>query len=223
MTKKVIVKQSIFKSWSPLFNDPPGGDMNEYRQYIFDHVSYVKVMHILKLRPEECSVGKHSHRMVCPFKFHKNGRERTGSFRFSEQDKTFICFGCNEHGNLLKFLTLYCGGCEQYNLKKLSGMAGLLEDTSAWIAESIVEQDAEIVIKEANYKLLFDSGLAIRDYLRSIKNKEIYSNECEWADRMFIKIDKCFNTIEYDNIDDAKKILENIINSISKRKLENKL
>ncbi len=220
MIKKVKPKDKshVFKTWSPMFKGIPDGDMNEYRQYIFDHIKFSKVMSMLKLQPEECATSRYSHRMICPFKFHKNGRERTGSFRFSDQKNTFTCFGCNENGDILKFLSLYSGGCEQFHLKKLAGLAGLLEDTTIWVANDYAEQDNEIAAKEANYQMLFNAGLLIREYLKNIKNKSIYNEECEWADQMFLKIDKYFYAIEQNDTQLTEKLLNNVTNSINKRK-----
>lgn len=223
MTKKIKQTKhkddkSIFRTWSPMFKENPDGDMNEYRQYILEHIKFSKVMRALKLQPEECLTTRYSHRMICPFKFHKNGRERTGSFRFSDQKNIFTCFGCNEAGDTLKFLSLYRGGCEQFHLKKLAGLAGLLEDTTAWIANDYTEQENEASAKEANYQTLFNAGLLVRNYLNEIKSKNIYMAECEWADKMFIKIDKYFDVIEQDNIEDAEKLFNNLSNSINKRK-----
>jgi hypothetical protein len=222
MIKKIkTIKKNdkyIFRTWSPMFKGIPDGDMNEYRQYIFDRVKFSKVLHALKLRPEECSTARYTHRMICPFKFHKNGHERTGSFRISDSKNVFTCFGCNEAGDILKFLSLYSGGCEQYNLKKLASLAGLLDDTSIWIANDYTEQDNEANIKSVNYQTLFNVGLILRNYLNAIKDKNIYIVECEWVDQMFVKIDKYFDAIEQDSIEDAQKIYDSVDKSIVKRK-----
>ncbi len=203
----------------PTWRKPPPDDFNDYRQYIFDHTSFAKIMRDYKLRVEECSTAKYTHKMVCPFKFHKNGRERTGSFRFNDKKKTFTCFGCTEGGDILKFLQLYCGGDEQYNLQRLAKMAGLIEDGQIQVPHDYKEPEVAPIV-ETNYKTLFDAGLLLRQYLLDIKNvnKEIYPKECEWVDQMLMKIDKYFNTIDEENIQDAQKIYNNLFSSLRKRR-----
>lgn len=214
-----IKKDDVFVSWSPTFKDAPGGDLNEYRQYIYDHVKFSDVLRALKLRPEECSTNRYSHRMICPFKFHKNGRERTGSFRFSDEKKIFTCFGCNESGDILKFLSLYCGGYEQFHLKKLISFAGLSNNIDEWTANKI-EPDEDLKRREEVYRMQFNAGILLRDHLKQIKKHKLYLDECEWADRMFIKIDKYFDGIMQDNIEEAQKLFDKLTHSISKRRIK---
>jgi hypothetical protein len=223
--KKLLTKEddkSIFKSWSSIFSDTPGGDMNEYREYIFERIKFSKVLHTLKLQPVDAVTDRYTHKMICPFKFHKNGRERTGSFRFSDKKQVFTCFGCNCSGDVLKFLSLYCGGDDQFNLKRLAGIAGLLENVGDWIPNVDDEDEyREIGIREANHQKLFDTGLLLRDYLNSVRPAKIYSSECEWVDNMFIKIDKCFAGFEQDNIEEAQKMYDDVNKAITKRKNKN--
>lgn len=200
----------------PTWNNHQINDFDDYKQYIFDHISFVKIMQGFNLYPEQCSSGKYSHRMICPFKFHKNGREKTGSFRFSEKNKLFMCFGCCEGGGILRFLQLYRGGCEQYNLKKLAILAGLIQDNEIVLPDSYIIPEYKEQ-KENNYKILFDAGILLRNYINDLKDTIIYKNECEWADQMFVKIDKYFSMIDEENLEDAKKIYNNLNNSIKRR------
>src|SRR5258708_1217590 len=79
-------------------------DFVEYKQYILEHVSFVKVLRDLNIKPVSCSTGKYTHKMTCPFKFHKNGKERTASFRLHDKKNIFTCFGCGSYGSILDFL-----------------------------------------------------------------------------------------------------------------------
>ena len=155
--------------------------------------------------------------MTCPFKFHKNGRERTGSFRFNEKKKTFTCFGCNESGDILRFLQYYVGGWEQYHLEKLAEMAGLIKDGEIQIPVEYLDIEQEPP-KETNHKILFNAGLLLRQHILKLKNSKIYNDECEWADQMLIKIDKYFDTIDEENLEDAQRIYNNLQNAIKRRK-----
>jgi len=191
-------------------------DLNDYRQFIFDHVSFVEVLKRFNLRSEECSTGKYTHRMICPFLFHKNGKERTASFRFNDKTKKFSCYGCNEGGDVLDFLRLFNGGYDQFNLRKLAVMAGLIEDNKIKLPENFIISEA-CPQKETNYKVFFDSGILLRQYLLGLIDKDIYLEECEWADQMLIKVDKYFSLIDEENIKDAQKIYNKLNRAIEKR------
>jgi CHC2 zinc finger len=191
-------------------------DLMDYYEYIMEHVSFVQLLKRFKLKPEGCSTGTFTHRMICPFKFHKRGRERTPSFRLNENKKTFMCFGCLERGDILKFMQLYCGGYEQYNLERLSAMFNLAENGNFIIPENYIIPQEEI--RENNYKIRVETGLVLRDYLKEIKGTKIYQNECNWADDTLIKIDKCFDEIDSEDLESSKEIYAKIKISIDKRK-----
>lgn len=46
-------------------------------------------------------------KIICPFKFHKNGRESTPSFYFYPQNNAFYCFGCKSSRFAVDFVSLY--------------------------------------------------------------------------------------------------------------------
>jgi len=199
------------------FEQPGADDYILYKDFILERISFVKILRSLKLRPEECSTGKYTHRMICPFKFHKGGRERTGSFRLNEKKKTFTCFGCNESGDILRFLQYYVGGWEQLHLEKLAEMAGLIKNGEIQLPKEYQNIEQELP-KETNFKILFDAGLLLRQHILDVKGTKRYIEECEWADKMLIKIDKYFAQIEEENIEDARKIYDNLNNTIKRRK-----
>lgn len=199
------------------FERPGADDYSNYRDFIFDKISFVKILKGFKLRPEECSAGRYTHRMTCPFKFHKNGRERTSSFRFNEKKKTFTCFGCNESGDILRFLQYYVGGWEQYHLEKLAEMAGLVKDGELQIPAEYTNIEPEPP-KETNHRILFNTGLLLRQYILELKDSDKYERECEWADEMLAKIDKYYDSIDEENIEDALRIYNNLNSAIKRRK-----
>lgn len=199
------------------FDATGADDYNNYRDFIFERISFEKILRNFKLKPEECSTGKYTHRMTCPFKFHKNGRERTGSFRFNERKKTFTCFGCNESGDILRFLQYYVGGWEQYHLERLADMAGLIKDGEIQIPAEYLNIEHGLP-KETNHKILFNAGLSLRQYIMELQGSRMYYKECEWADDMLTKIDKYFNIIDEENLEDAQRIYNNLQNAIKKRR-----
>lgn len=191
-------------------------DYCDYRQFILDRVDFAKVLYQLGLHPEDCSTGKYTHRMVCPFKFHKNGQERTGSFRFNNKKNTFVCFGCGENSNILHFLQVYIGGWEQLHLEKLAMMFGLIKDGQIQVPEGYVEQ--EITIQETNAPIIHSIGIMLRDYLLAVKGSPNYAKECEWCDDQLEKVDKHFLDVDEEDLEAAKSVYEKLEKAIERRK-----
>jgi hypothetical protein len=48
----------------------------------------------------------YSNKCKCPFKFHKNGNERTPSFGLIRNTNNFYCFGCKSAGGPVNFVSL---------------------------------------------------------------------------------------------------------------------
>ena len=46
-------------------------------------------------------------KIVCPFRHHANGNERTGSFRYYHEDNSFWCFGCKVGRKPSDFVAAY--------------------------------------------------------------------------------------------------------------------
>jgi len=44
-------------------------------------------------------------KIICPFKSHKNGKERTPSFNFYAHTNSFNCFGCKTGGSCCEFVS----------------------------------------------------------------------------------------------------------------------
>jgi hypothetical protein len=203
------------------FDLPDADDYSRYKDLIFERISFAKMLRGFKLNPEECSTGKYTHRMVCPFSFHKKGRERTGSFRFNDKKKTYTCFGCNESGDILHFLQRYMGGWEQFHLEKMAIVAGLVTEGDIQVPAGYINIEQEPP-KETNHKLLFNTGLLLRQYILEIKGTKRYREECEWADEMLVKIDKYFDAIDEENMTDAQRIQDNLSNAIKRRRKDKK-
>jgi len=206
-------KNGIDPSWGGSMSE----DFVEYKTYILEHVSFITVLKYFKLKPEVCPTGKYTHRMVCPFSFHKNGKERTGSFRLDEKKGTYMCFGCTEGGDVLKFLQLYRGGAEEFNLRRLAVIGGLIKDGEMVIPDNYIEPEVEPP-KKTNHRILFNAGILLRQYLLDLRGADCYNKECEWVDQMLIKIDKYFAMIDEENLIDAEKIYDNLNSSITRRK-----
>lgn len=192
-------------------------DFTEYKDFILDRITFTKILKKFKLRPDGCAAGKYTHRMVCPFVFHKGGNERTGSFRIDDKNNRFCCFGCTETGDILKFLQIYKGGNDTVWLYKLAGYAGLLSAEGIDLPEDYQAPEPEAP-QETNYRIKFEAGLLLRQYLLEIPTGASYKDECEWADEQLAKIDKYFALIEDTNMEDAQNIHNNLSNAIKRRK-----
>lgn len=190
-------------------------DFLEYKQFILENVSFTQALDHFKLRYEDCNNGKYTHKMICPFKFHKNGRERTGSFRFNNNEGIFTCFGCNSGGTLLDFLFLLAGVGDEYNLRRLAGIGGLIKDGILSIPADYISRIEEF--REKNYDILFNIGVFLRKYLSNIRENKGYIKECEWVDRTLIKVDEYFSSISEEDLNTAKKIFEDVKISVERR------
>ena len=48
-------------------------------------------------------------KIICPFIQHKNGKEKSPSFKIYDQTNSFHCFGCQRSGSVIDFLHYYEG------------------------------------------------------------------------------------------------------------------
>jgi hypothetical protein len=193
-------------------------DFVEYKDFILKNSSFVKVLSFLNLHFEACITGKYTHRMTCPFQFHKNGQERTASFRFNDNTNRYMCYGCSSKGNVLDFLSIYVGGGDEYNLRRLASINGLINDGILNIPSHYISTQSEFS-KQSNINILSDIGMCLRQYLLDVKTEPNYAEECIWIDQLFMKVDEYFATINEDDIENAKKIFANLKKTIEKRKM----
>jgi CHC2 zinc finger len=85
------------------YSEEPGktGDTpassKKYSQELIQRANAVPIIHLFKLY--KIRVDQFNKRTACPFKFHKNGQERTPSFWYYPDTNSFNCFGCHTGGS----------------------------------------------------------------------------------------------------------------------------
>lgn len=53
------------------------------------------------------NINKNNTKCICPFKFHKNGKENSASFNFYPKTNTYWCFGCKAGSSPIDFVKNY--------------------------------------------------------------------------------------------------------------------
>jgi len=79
-------------------------DKNEYKALITkaNALDIKKLFHIYNVK-----IDPYSKKAICPFVFHKNGRESTASFQYYPATNTFYCHGCKSGNYCVNFVSLY--------------------------------------------------------------------------------------------------------------------
>lgn len=165
-----------------------------------EHVSLLSVLerNNVKLEQDINSKRGWSHKAICPFKSHKNGRERTPSFGYNSKEDRFNCFGCRKFGRSVEFLSIL------NNLNHLDAARELLSEAG------IDPSDARILIDTSNDKinnLLFDFSKYLFDLLSLNKNNIKYM---EYIDKIIYCFDMYFNYITSKGILDINQFTQRI-------------
>jgi len=96
--------------------------------------------------------------IVCPFPFHKAGKERTGSFGYNFNTDRFHCFGCGKSGQTVEFISFKEG------IPRLIIAERLVRERIGYLPNNVVvEEDIDPQID----RLLFDFSKYINAKLLS--------------------------------------------------------
>ena len=150
-----------------------------------------------------------THKCTCPSKDHKGGQERTPSFYFSEESRTYKCFGCGLWGDAFDFISLVRSLpadviVDQYitnNKIDVSALAG--------------EVQQRFDISELNY----DMSTKLREHLKAQLDAESYNKERVWVDRTFRRIDERFLKLTNEDYEKARQFYMQILMELERRKL----
>jgi hypothetical protein len=71
-------------------------------QELVQRANAVPIVHLFKLY--KIRIDRFNRRVTCPFKFHKNGQERTPSFWYFPETNSFNCYGCHNGGGPTDFV-----------------------------------------------------------------------------------------------------------------------
>jgi hypothetical protein len=92
-----------------------------------------------------------THKATCPFKSHKNGRERTPSFSYNSKEDRFFCFGCNKSGKAVEFIAFTEGRNKLEVARDILAYAGVNEHDAVFIADDSNEKINEILFDFAKF------------------------------------------------------------------------
>jgi DNA primase len=97
--------------------------------------------------------------IVCPFKFHKGGRENTGSFTYYPNTNSFHCYGCKT------------GGPFAHGVEFIASMDGLSKAKAAFkilrLFASDVDEDGDVVVGENSserLEIMMDFSNTVREF-----------------------------------------------------------
>lgn len=102
------------------------------KDYYQELISKANTVPITKLfRMYGVRLDEHNKKSTCPFKSHKGGRERTGSFYYYPETNSFFCFGCRIGGQ-------HAHGCEF-----VAAMDGITKVQAAYKILQLFESDVD--------------------------------------------------------------------------------
>lgn len=152
---------------------------------------------------------------TCPFKTHKGGLERTGSFYFYPETNSFYCFGCK------------IGGKSKHAVELVSAIEGITSHAAAKKIISLFNSDIGSCIDyDDNFnvseqlEIMMDFSNIVREFRNLYldpSSQEFIEKRCEVYDMLNLKHDMNIETLQY-VIDQLKEQIKIYVSS-----LENKI
>lgn len=189
-------------------------ELAKLKLVVYDRLSFTSLLRGIAPVIEPVSSSSHTHKCTCPNKKHKGGRETNPSFHFSEKTKQFVCYSCSIYGDIFDLMSLIQGRPWFYLVQDYLDSEGL--DADSINLEEIQTRSYDYV-SDANLKL----SKRLRDYLRGYKGTSIYSEEREWVDALYRRIDNRFSKIDSMDTDAAKAFYDQICLEIERRLQKN--
>lgn len=178
---------------------------------ILDKINILDILDRWGVKYSVCRTGEFTHKMKCPFPLHAGGNERTASFFVSENTGRFCCFGCSSSGNTINMVSLHDGKPFYESAKWLAKIVGLINDDNIINdlnnIPNVKEHDPEHKVSTH----IFRTGMKIREFLCSVKNKIEYNRWKQWSDDQFIELDKYLDELNDDNWEIAKNHYDKIV------------
>lgn len=144
---------------------------------------------------ESCNHYKFSHKTTCPF--HKNGAERTASLYFSEERKDFICFSCRVSGNSVDLMARLKGVPWQFLVADL--LKRNIAELDAIPARASVDHDLP-------HRIDLEVSGAVRAVVDACRGTPEFERACQWADRMFYRIDERLACLQPSQVDELNSL-----------------
>jgi hypothetical protein len=101
-------------------------------------------------------IDDYNKRCQCPFFFHKNGSENSGSFFYYKDTNSFYCFGCKHGGGATDFVSLYD------NISKIEAAIRLLKKFDIDPSFDVAEASVKFITRQ---QLFLDFSELIRNFI----------------------------------------------------------
>lgn len=126
-------------------------------------------------------LSEYNHKITCPFKSHKGGRERTPSFIYYPDTNSYHCFGCNNGRSVCDFVAEMDGTDPT---KAAFKILKLFQD-------SVGEEDAmDVDDASKRLEIMMDFSVAVRDFRDthfSTKDQSFIEGVCSVYDDLYNK------------------------------------
>jgi arsenate reductase-like glutaredoxin family protein len=111
-------------------------------------------------------LDSHNKKTTCPFKSHKGGRERSGSFYYYPETNSFFCFGCKIGGQ-------YAHGCELVmhmdGCTKVQAAYKILQQYESDVDEDNIYDPEDF---EERLKIMMDFSNTVREFYQTYPTEE---------------------------------------------------
>jgi hypothetical protein len=196
------------KGW-PLSQD----ELKASKELLISEISFVAVAEKYSSGIEDIGSSSFTHKCICPNPRHKNGGERTPSFYFSEEDKSFRCFGCTISGDIFDLIALMEGMPWGTVVRKLISKKNI--DTNDLNIDFAATKTASL--QQYTFDINLKISTALRKHLENCAGTDSYLKEEEWTDLMFKKIDSRLDKLENGSKESVKELELYVLMELERR------
>lgn len=138
------------------------------------------------LRNYGIRIDSGNNKIVCPFDFHKGGRENTPSFYYYPDTNTFYCFGCKSGTKPINFVML---------MEDISFSKALYKILNCYASE--ISTDQIEAVSNVNYSeklsILMDFSDSFRPYIQAAINDPVEMKRLEDLTSVFDKMNEKYD------------------------------
>ena len=181
------------------------------KPHILKRIDFVELLLDYGIEVSDESYNSFRYKSNCPLPGHygkgENGEDRTPSFCISD-NKKFYCFGCNNHGNVLDFISKMEGTPVIEVIRTLANKYGLIEDGS--INPTIDLKEKKKKKNPAVDDIVYDTYILIRKYRNN-------HDDNQWVEKLSGVAETLFNKLEFQNWERALSIKKRVKEKLEER------
>jgi len=189
-------------------------ETDEVVEILLDKVPILRILDKCEVEYFESPAGEFTHKAHCPLPVHDFGTEPTASLFISEKNNNFYCFGCNSHGNIIDFISLFKGMPYRESIKWLSDFACLTAGDLSAEGYETKKRDPEQKVSTH----VFRAGVKVREFLKSKKGSDKYAGWETRMDKILLRLDNFLNECVDDNWEKVKKYCDRVIEFLERNK-----